>query len=374
MSRYDTVQEHRAMIFDDQRNDIYASAIRREVNNESVVLDLGSGLGIHGLIAARSGAKKVYMVDPSPVLEISKKIAAHNNLLPRLTFISGRIEDIDLPESIDLIVSVMAGNFLLSENLLPALFHARDKYLKPGGTLIPHLGKMFIAPVEAEFLYNHHVGSWASNISGIDYNVVKNYAVNDLYHDQFDTAALIFLADPQILLELDFRTAVSASCKQEITFETQQKGVCHGWMGWFDLNIGQETLSTAPGATNTHWNQVFLPLQTPINLEKGCDLSFKLERPEFGDWTWTTSTDTLAQRQSTFLSSPVSPQDLVRRSNHYCPTLTTTGCLVLELLKKFGENRSTVQIVNWLLEHHAEDFTTEKNAEKFVKKLILEYG
>ncbi|MCZ6501277.1 MAG: class I SAM-dependent methyltransferase [Gammaproteobacteria bacterium] len=362
------------MIFDNQRNDIYARAIKQNVDDECVVLDLGSGLGIHGLIAAMSGAKKVYMVDPSPLLEISKKIAADNNLLPRLEFISGRIEDIDLPESIDLIVSVMAGNFLLTENLLPALFHARDKYLKPGGTLIPHLGKMFIAPVEAEFLYHHHVGSWASNILGIDYNAVRNYAVNDLYHDQFDTAALNFLADPQILSALDFRTAVSASCKQEINFETRQTGVCHGWIGWFDLNIGEEILSTAPEAEKTHWSQVFLPLQTPVNLEKGCELSFKLERPEFGDWTWTTSTDTLAQRQSTFLSSPVMPQDLSRQSNNYCPTLTSKGSMVLELLEKFNQNRSTEQIVNWLLEHHPEDFTTAENAEKFVKKLILEYG
>ena len=58
MSRYDTVQEHHAMIFDDQRNGIYARAIKQKVDNKSVVLDLGSGLGIHGLIAARAGAKK----------------------------------------------------------------------------------------------------------------------------------------------------------------------------------------------------------------------------------------------------------------------------------------------------------------------------
>jgi len=268
----------------------------------------------------------------------------------------------------------MAGNFLLTENLLPALFHARDKYLKPGGTLIPHIGKMFIAPVEAALLYQHHVGSWASNILGIDYNAVKNYAVNDLYHDHFDTAALNFLADPQILSTLDFRTAVSASCKQEINFETQQTGICHGWIGWFDLNIGHEILSTSPEAEKTHWSQVFLPLQTPINLEKGCELSFKLERPEFADWTWTTSTKTLQQRQSTFLSSPVMPRDLSRQSNNYCPTLTSKGSLVLELLEKFNQNQSTEQIVNWLLEHHPEDFTTAENAEKFVKELILEYG
>ena len=66
---YTQVTAHRHMVFDARRNAAYVRALEKLVTPDTVVLDLGAGLGVLGLYAARLGAKKVYLVEPEPVIE-----------------------------------------------------------------------------------------------------------------------------------------------------------------------------------------------------------------------------------------------------------------------------------------------------------------
>ena len=69
------------MVFDRVRNGAYAAAIRRYVSPDSVVLDVGAGLGVLGLLAAAAGARKVYLVEPESVVKGALEIAKHNGLV-----------------------------------------------------------------------------------------------------------------------------------------------------------------------------------------------------------------------------------------------------------------------------------------------------
>ena len=93
---YQSVNSHRSMTFDGRRNNAYYKAMRDSITPDSVVLDLGSGTGIHGFLAAKLGAKRVYCVEPQDIIGISREIAAANEL-PQVEFIQGKIEDIELP-------------------------------------------------------------------------------------------------------------------------------------------------------------------------------------------------------------------------------------------------------------------------------------
>ena len=144
---YNSIRSHQKMHFYQTRNDAYFKALQAVITPASVVLDLGAGLGIHGLLAANLGAKKVYLVEPQDVIGVAKQFAKANGFADRVECIQGRIEEVSLPEEVDLIVSVFTGNFLLEEDLLPSLFYARDTYLKPGGLMIPNAAVMEAVPV-----------------------------------------------------------------------------------------------------------------------------------------------------------------------------------------------------------------------------------
>ena len=51
--------------------------------------------------------------------------------------IQGDLFDIDLPERVDVIVSEWLGGFGIDEGMLAPVIAARDRWLKPGGAMIP---------------------------------------------------------------------------------------------------------------------------------------------------------------------------------------------------------------------------------------------
>ena len=58
------------------------------------------------MFAAQAGAKHVYAVDCSSIIEQAEKIAEKNGFGDKITMIKGKVEEIDLPVSmVDIIVS-----------------------------------------------------------------------------------------------------------------------------------------------------------------------------------------------------------------------------------------------------------------------------
>jgi predicted RNA methylase len=288
MGTYSTVQDHRSMVFDDLRNDLYQDAISKVINERSVVLDLGAGLGVHGFMAVNQGAHKVYMVEPSPIINVTRQLINANNLPGKIECLQGKIEEVTIPENVDVIISVFTGNFLLTEDLLPSLFYARDQYLKPGGRLIPDKAVMEVVPIHAPEYYAKYIDCWADSLHGVSIDSVRTFAANSLYYDSPDHWQAEFLADSVELLEMDFMTEQDASCNSQMEMTIRQSGTCHGWLGWFKACLGEHWLSTSPTLKQTHWRQVFLPVAEPIAVKEGDTISFQLHRPEYGEWTWTT--------------------------------------------------------------------------------------
>ena len=180
---------HEEMLRDEVRTLTYRNAINACDLEGKTVLDLGCGTGIMAIFCAKKGAKKVYAVDSSDIVLTAKKIVERNGLGGIITTVQSKIEDVSDDQipfgSIDVIVSEWMGYFLLRlvlnclglyryllhtsiyfffrpyfplflsllsfshlhrESMMDSVLVARDKFLKPGGSLYPSHATMYIAP------------------------------------------------------------------------------------------------------------------------------------------------------------------------------------------------------------------------------------
>ena len=78
------------------------------------------------MFAAKAGAKQVYGVDMSGIVEQAKTIVETNGFKDKVTIIRGKIEEIVLPvEKVDIIISEWMGYCLFYESMLDSVLFAR---------------------------------------------------------------------------------------------------------------------------------------------------------------------------------------------------------------------------------------------------------
>lgn len=156
---------HAVMIQDKVRTSTYAHFIltNPHVFRDKVVLDVGCGSGILSLFAARSGAKRVIAVDASEIAVKAEKVIKANGFEDVVTVIQGKVENIELQDGItqvDIIVSEWMGYALLYESMLDSVLLARDRFLRPGGLMVPSQCQMILALCDATQIYKDRIGFW----------------------------------------------------------------------------------------------------------------------------------------------------------------------------------------------------------------------
>ena len=92
--------EPRRLSHDSTNRKIFSLATA-SIRADSRVLDLGAGTGVHGLMAARLGAKRVYLVEPENIISVAEEIVRSNGLEHVVRCLQGRIEEVQLPEPVD---------------------------------------------------------------------------------------------------------------------------------------------------------------------------------------------------------------------------------------------------------------------------------
>lgn len=371
---YSTFGSQRSMAFDNFRNQLYAQAIRKLVTPETVVLDLGAGLGIHGLVAAAAGAKRVYLVEPEPIINIAMEIARANGLAEKIVILEGKIEDIELPEKVDLIVSVFTGNLLFSEDLLPSLFYARDRYLKPGGHLTPDLAELVLAPVSAPEYHAKNIGCWSQPNMGLDFSSGRRFAANEILWPRREEAKTELLAPGITMTALDLNTVTHANCEASAHCRIETAGLCHGLMGWIKVKLGDNWLGTGPADPEVHWTPAFLPVDPPVPLEKGEDVELRLQRPAYGDWTWTIKAASSAGRHSSFLGRVDGLRRLRKIAPDNCPGLGQKGEHALRILEWMQQGFSNQKIAQLLVDASVGTRLAYDDALRQVQVIAIRYA
>jgi histone-arginine methyltransferase CARM1 len=145
-----------------------------------IVLDVGTGTGILSFFALQAGAAHVYAVDASNSVKVAKALAEANGYGDRITIINGKIEEISLPEQVDVIISEPIGFLLVHERMLESYVVARDRFLKPGGLMMPTIGSIVLCPISDEQCHKEQldrVAFWeAKDFYGVDLSPVVEQA------------------------------------------------------------------------------------------------------------------------------------------------------------------------------------------------------
>nr|AFK37695.1 unknown [Lotus japonicus] len=153
---------HQEMIKDRVRTETYREAIMRHQSfiAGKVVVDVGCGAGILSIFCAQAGAKRVYAVDASDIALQANEVVKANNLSDVIVVLHGRVEDVEINEEVDVIISEWMGYMLLYESMLGSVITARDRWLKPGGLILPSSATLYMAPVTHTDRYSESVDFW----------------------------------------------------------------------------------------------------------------------------------------------------------------------------------------------------------------------
>lgn len=304
---YSHLDIHREMLGDAPRTLAYKRALEGNPSlmKGATVLDVGCGTGILSMFASRGGAAAVIGVDGSEQMaSIARSLVQHNQqaglLSGPVSVLSGKVEELEDigREKVDVLVSEWMGYALLFESMLDSVLYARDRWLRPGGAILPDMARLYIAGVDRRAV---GLNFW-DNVYGFIMDpiaqklreealkrplvaIVKPEQVltNIQQLQEFDL--LTMTADLQdfnahFTLEADQLTSPQCDTRQAED-EARDHGdgdgsadsCCHALAVWFDVDFSQRfcpdqpvVLETSPRAPPTHWAQTLLTLRQPVDL------------------------------------------------------------------------------------------------------------
>ncbi|XP_067424637.1 histone-arginine methyltransferase CARM1-like [Emydura macquarii macquarii] len=210
-----------------------------------------------------------------------------NNLSDKIIVLSGKIEEISLPENVDVVISEPMGYMLFNERMLESYLHSK-KWLKSNGMMFPTFSDIHLAPFSDEQLYMEHYSRanfWYQQcFYGVNLSSLRSAAVDEYFRQPIvDTFDIRILMARTVKYTVNFTEAEEEDLHRveiPFVFQMMQSGLIHGLAFWFDVafvgSLVTVWLSTAPTEPLTHWYQVRCLLQTPLFAKEGETLSGKV--------------------------------------------------------------------------------------------------
>jgi type II protein arginine methyltransferase len=279
---------HFRIITDTLRNSMFDRAIRRAVTPGARVLDIGAGTGLLAMMAARAGAGHVYSCEMNPaVADAARDIVAANGLADKVTVIARKSTEIDatadLGGPVDVLVSEILSNDLLSEAVLPVMEDAVRRLLRPGGRMVPAAGAVMVALAELP----HPGRERLSDIAGFDLSLFERLAPRP---EQIRTGdpELTLRSAPQELFGFDFTTGGPWRAPRRQIACVADGGRINGVIQWMRIQLDEATdYEVRPGMTpNSSWAMLFYPFARAITPAAGTPIIVNGVRDDQGVRLW----------------------------------------------------------------------------------------
>jgi SAM-dependent methyltransferase len=302
---YAEFETHRTLIRDRVRTEAFARALEAVVRPGDRVLDVGAGSGILSLLAARAGAARVYAVEQTSIARLAEELAAANGLADVVEVVQGDVRDVELPGKVDVLVSEWLGGFGIDEGMLLPVLVARDRWLEPGGTMIPSVVSAWTALVHDSYV-EETMEFLRSGAYGFDLRDLAEKTANEVFYsgpmrhlaveDLRSEPAPLWTTDTARISIQDARRPHAADVRLPI----RAGGVANALGLWFSADLAAGvTLAVGPGDPPTHWGMTTAPLREPLELRAGSVTRVRVRTEpartmgtwtswavEIGDGTW----------------------------------------------------------------------------------------
>ncbi|MBX2830272.1 MAG: 50S ribosomal protein L11 methyltransferase [Rhodospirillales bacterium] len=246
----------------------YRTALEKLVTSETIVADVGTGMGVLALFAARAGAKKVYAIERVPeAAELARQNIAANGYSDTIEIVVGDAEMIRLPEKVDVLVTETMGTTGVDEQIQNLAGTFARNNLKLDGIAIPHTVRAMIAP--SDFSHLTHALHSSSVIADFDWSVLKNLPGDNNMAFRMPETDFVPLGSPAILDEVVIgMTEVPAADPLKINLVIDRPGTLRSFVLWFEADMApaidaELKIVNYPGQSRPSWSCAIFTIGDP---------------------------------------------------------------------------------------------------------------
>ena len=388
MSMYSII-DYGEMIADKVRMDPYVYALKAKIGPDSVVLDIGTGTGMHALLACKFGARKVYAIEPNEAIHLARELAQVNGYADRIELFQDVSTRVTLPEKADVIVSDLRGVLPLYGQHIPAIIDARQRHLAPGGVLIPKRDIVWVSLVESAKVYNELIMPWDTPY-GLSMEAAKQIVLNSWVEENTDSFRKHnLLIEPQIWTVLDYPSIENPNVSSSLlTTQATRDGTAHGLLLWFDGEIADGIhIYNGPGAEKVAevYGCGFFPLLEPVSIAKGDSITLDIRADLIEDeynWNWHTRIQSgdkaraikADYQQSTDLDNGLQSAGLHESILNSRPSRGEAGEIDHFVLGQMDGRNTVDQIARQAQAKYPVRFKAPEESHNYVNELSQQYG
>lgn len=353
------------------RNALYRQAIAAKLDQGDTVADLGCGVGVLGLFCLEAGASHCWGIDSSDAIYLARESMERAGLADRYTSIAETTFRTVLPERVDLIICDHVGFMGFDYGIIALMRDARQRFLRPGGKMIPEAIELIAAPVSSD-VCRSKAAQWSEPLVPAQFHWLEGLARNVKFAHGFDAAEL--LGHAARLGGIDFADDGSDFFRFEATLRMARAGRFDGFAGWFDCQLaGDVRMTNSPlDPASIQRPQAFFPAHESFAVEAGDEVRITLRfraDDHMVSWTIQPPGKAAAHKLSTFNSTVMTPADLVKDSGRPL-ALTSHGAARAFVLAQVDGTRSSEAIIAKVLEERPDLLPTQQAIRDFVKAIL----